>query len=107
MTRDKRFTSPKELRNCLIAKCSHLICDSKDDFFVSFNKGQRGGGKVWITDAEDLDQLYSVHSKDPEIVLWCEGKRSQKQKQDNNGIISRPSKRQAIQEEVEEVFLEL
>ena len=60
LRQNSKFQSPKELRNCLRAEYSNLICDNKEDFQVGFTKGQRGGRRVWITDSEDLKQLYST-----------------------------------------------
>lgn len=107
LRRSGRFKSPKELRECLLEEYGNLICANNDDFQVGFTKGKRGGGKVWITDVEDLNQLYSVHGEDVEIILWCEGQSltsSKRRKDVQDG--SKP-KRQAIQDEVNDIFIEL
>ena len=45
----------------------------KDDFDIGYQKGQ-GASKIWIKDEEDMQAMYRSHSKDQEIVLWCEGR---------------------------------
>lgn len=71
--RAKKFNTPQELRESLVNDYEDLLAD-KDDFDIGYTKG-KGASKVWIKDDEDLLAMYRLHSKDQEIVLWCEGRR--------------------------------
>ena len=104
------FKSPEELRSALNSEFGSLISD-KDDFDVGYIKG-RGQSKVWIKDEEDLKCMYDMFSKNAEICLWCEGCNDSycgnSKKRKNDSVSDKPiSKRQAIREEVEEIFATL
>ena len=114
LRRYNQFKSPTELRECLVAEFKHLV-SSRNKFEVGYNSGQRGSAKIWIKDEEDLKNMYSLYSKpnDQEIVLWCEGVRSvadstvtrgrKRNAVDNTDKAI--SKRQLIQDEVNDIFL--
>ena len=117
--RYEKFTSPQELRESLMTDY-----EEKDDFDIGYNKG-RGASKVWIMDEEDLQTMYQLHNKDQEIVLWCEGRQDTadtfcksvdslepatstgRKCKTSDAARPPPSKRQAIQGEVDEFFSKL
>ena len=118
--RYEKFTSPQELRESLMTDYEDLVAE-KDDFDIGYSKG-RGASKVWIMDEEDLQTMYQSHNKDQEIVLWCEGRQDTadksvdslepatstgRKRKTSDAARPPPSKRQAIQEEVDEIFSKL
>lgn len=116
LRRHDTFKSPKELRECLKANYKNLVSD-RDDFEIGYKNGHRGSAKIWIKDSEDLDNMYKNYDKPDkqEIVIWCEGKSDvtesstrKRRTADTSDSVEKPkSKRQAIQDEVDDIFLEL
>ena len=118
LRRYSRFKSPTELRECLQDEFKQLV-SSRTNFDIGYNSGQRGSAKIWITDEEDLVKMYSTHNKpNQEIVLWCEGmgnatdettatsSKGKKRHAVDDG--DRPvSKRQQIQDAVEDIVMQL
>ncbi len=116
--RFEKFKSPRELKLAILAECEDLVPDTTD-LEVGYYKG-RGSSKVWIKDEADLQSLYDNYTKDyeQEINIWCLGRgedtdsaqnAAKKRKHDSteNSSSGSTSKRQAIRDEVEEIFATL
>ena len=107
--REHQFKDLEEIRDCIRSECGDHVPED-EEFGIGYYKG-RGSAKIWIKDEEDVASMYSDHSNSSEISLWCDGI------DDTQGIGSkrrapinreeRPSKRQAIREEVDELFTQL
>ena len=107
--REHQFKDPEDIRDCIRSECADHVPED-EEFGIGYYKG-RGSAKIWIKDKEDVASMYSDHSNSTEISIWCDGI------DDSQGIGSkrkattnkeeRPSKRQAIREEVDELFAQL
>ncbi len=109
-----KFKSPRELKLAISAECEGLVPDTTD-LKVGYYKG-RGSSKVWIKDEADLQTMYDNYNKDyeQESSIWCLGREedtdsaqngTRKRKSDDTESSSGSrSKRQAIRDEVEEIF---
>ena len=103
---------------CILTECEGLVPDNTE-FDVGYFKGGRGSAKVWIKSEEDLNSMYETYRNEQEISLWCLGpekedgttsgsntnignKRKLPHADDKQG-----SKRQAIRDEVEDIFASL
>ena len=109
--RQEIFCTPDELRQCIRSECGDSV--SETDFDMGYYKGQRGSAKVWIKDGEDIRCMYDQLSG-TKATLRCEGQIDPDQECDSLGkkrkssLGGRPiSKRQAIREEVDEIFANL
>ncbi len=114
--RDDKFKSPRELRLCVLSECEGSVPDNTE-FDIGYFKG-RGSAKVWIKSEDDLKCMYDAYSKgsNTEISMWCLGREQsdhtdsasstkKRQHPDGDEISSKPvSKRQAIREEVDDIF---
>ena len=105
--RCEEFKSPEDLRSCIRSEFSNLV--QNDDFDVGYYKG-RGSAKIWIKDEEDIKCMYEQHSGS-EVSLWCQGKHDDADTPTDTGNKRkassqdpRPLKRQAIRDEVDELF---
>ena len=110
--RHERFQTPNDLRQCIRNECGDNVPDNIFD--VGYYKGQRGTAKVWIKDEEDIRCMYQQLCG-TEANLWCDGlpdsndvaSDSLGKKRKSTNQDGRVSKRQAIREEVDELFEEL
>ena len=106
-----KFLTPGDLKEHISAE---LGDDVPDSFDVGYYKG-RGSAKVCN---DDLKCMYDAHSKDydQEIGMWCQGREqddiectsgSGRKRKTDNASFKPPSKRQAIRDEVEEIYADL
>ena len=109
------FSSPREVRLSILTECEGLVPDNTE-FDFGYFKGGRGSAKVWIKSEEDLKSMYETYVNEKEISLWCLGS----EKEDGATSVSNTnkrklpnaddrqgSKRQAIRDEVEDIFTSL
>ena len=106
------FKSVDEIREAIREEC-HDSSVSDGNFDVGYLKGR---GKIWIKDEEDISSMYKLYGYGP-VNMWCHGDgyddesentvHSGTKRHSTEDNLTKPSKRQAIREEVEEIFSEL
>ena len=94
-----KFDSVTAIRVKLIDELGDQVPD-KVDFNVGYYEG-RQQAKIWLVSREDLEMMYSNHSKG-DITLWCDGRdtRSKRKRETENYATSR----QEREDEVYEVY---
>ena len=108
------FKSPRELRLCILMECEGSVPDNTE-FDVRYFKGGRGSAKVWIKSEKDLNSMYETYHNEQKISLWCLGPEkedgttsvSNTNISNNRKLPKQGSKRQAICNEVEDIFTSL
>ena len=108
------FKSPRELRLCILMECKGSVPDNTE-FDVRYFKGGRGSAKVWIKSEKDLNSMYETYHNEQKISLWCLGPEkedgttsvSNTNISNNRKLPKQGSKRQAIRNEVEDIFTSL
>ena len=94
-----KFDSVTAIRVKLIDELGDQVPD-KVDFNVGYYEG-RQQAKIWLVSREDLEMMYSNHSKG-DITLWCDGRdtRSKRKRETENYATNRQEK----EDEVDEVY---
>ena len=105
-----------ELRLFIIGSYEEAV-PGTTNFDIGYFKPCRGSTKVYIKSDADMQCMYESYKDQLELNIWCVGDNqdeneepagasaSKKRKCDQD--TQKPSKRQAIREEVEEIFTEL
>jgi len=75
------------------------------NFGIGYFEAGKQSKKRWLCCREDLEAMYSCHSKGDEIILWCESRSTQinKRKREDDASTS-TSKRQTKESEVDAVY---
>ena len=97
---DIKFESVTAIRVKLIDELGDQVPE-KVDFNVGYYEGKQQA-KIWLVSKEDLEMMYSNHSKG-DIILWCDGRETRtkrKREKENHSV----SARQEKEDEVDEVY---
>ena len=93
-----KFESVTAIRVKLIDELGDQVPE-KVDFNVGYYEGKQQA-KIWLVSKEDLEMMYSNHSKG-DIILWCDGRETRtKRKQDteNHSVFARQEKEDEVDE---------
>lgn len=107
-----KFKSVKALKEVLMEQLKELVPDTTN-FEVGFMEGNQQA-RIWLATKEDLLSMYQVYKNGGNITLWCDSSneslvssgsgQGSKRKRDDE---STGTRRQAKEEEVDNVFKEL
>ena len=94
-----KFDSVTAMRVKLIDELGDQVPD-KVDFNVGYYEGKQQA-KIWLVSREDLEMMYSNHSKG-DITLWCDGRGTRtKRKRETEGYATN---HQEKEDEVDKVY---
>ena len=109
---ESKLSSLDQLQDVLSEELGEDVPESDTKYNMGYFDGRRQT-KRWLVCEEDLETMYTKCSPGSEIFLWCDGRipsdedsqgTSSKEKPQTDGSVS---KRQAREEELDSIFLEL
>lgn len=109
-----KFSSLAQIRIALSDEFENSVPDENTNYNIGYFEG-RHQTKRWLASVEDLKAMYTRFAPGNEIFLWCDGRESDADREDSQGIGTKrkkPSdstmtKRQAREEELDSIFKQL